>query len=112
MPEKVISFLQEKNIKYTEISDYKEGIKGSDVLYVTRIQKERFADISEYDAVKNEFILDLNILDGNRDITIMHPLPRVNEVAEEVDELPNTAFFRQAMNGVPVRMALLYLLLK
>lgn len=111
MPIKVISFLDEKNIKYSEISDYKEGIKTSDVLYVTRIQKERFTDISEYKKIKDDFILDLETLPKKSDITIMHPLPRVNEVKEEVDDLPNTAFFRQAENWVPVRMALLYLLL-
>ncbi len=111
MPEKVITFLEEKNIKYRETQDYKEWIDWSDVLYVTRIQKERFTDISQYDKVKNQFILDLEVLWNNSDITIMHPLPRVNEVKEEVDSLPNAAFFRQAQNWVPIRMALLYLLL-
>ena len=110
MPEKVINFLKEKNIKYTETKNYKEWIKNCDVLYVTRIQKERFPDLTEYEKVKNDFILNLDVLDWNRDITIMHPLPRVNEVATEVDSLPNCAFFRQAENAVPVRMALLYLL--
>ena len=110
MPEKVINFLKEKNIKYTETKNYKEWIRNGDVLYVTRIQKERFPDLTEYEKVKNDFILTLDVLDWNRDITIMHPLPRVNEVATEVDSLPNCAFFRQAENAVPVRMALLYLL--
>ena len=111
MPEKVQTFLKDKNIKYTETFNYKEWIKNYDVLYVTRIQKERFPDLSEYEKIKNDFILDLNILDWNTDITIMHPLPRVNEVKIEVDSLPNAAFFRQAENAVPIRMALLYLLL-
>lgn len=111
MPEKVITFLNEKKIKYTETMDYKKWIDNRDVLYVTRIQKERFTDFSEYEKTKNQFILDLDILWNNNEITIMHPLPRVNEVKEEVDSLPNAAFFRQAENWVPVRMALLYLLL-
>ncbi|MFA5916904.1 MAG: aspartate carbamoyltransferase [Candidatus Gracilibacteria bacterium] len=111
MPEKVTDFLKSKNIKYKEISNYKKGICGADVLYVTRIQKERFTDLSEYDRIKDNYILDLETLGDNKDITIMHPLPRVNEVKEEVTNLPNTAFFRQAENGVPIRMALLYLLL-
>ena len=111
MPEKVINFLKDRDIKYSQVRDYKKAIKWSDVLYVTRIQKERFMDISEYDKVKDDFILDLDVLDWNTDITIMHPLPRVNEVSQELDKLPNAAFFRQAENGVPVRMALLYLLL-
>ena len=111
MPKKVIDFLEEKNIKYTEFTDYKEGIKNSDVLYVTRIQKERLEGIIEYEKIKNDFILTPEILDWNTDITIMHPLPRVNEVSPEIDKMPNAAFFRQAKNGVPIRMALLYLLL-
>ena len=112
MPLKVIDFLEENNIKYIETTDYKQGIKWKDVLYVTRIQKERFSDLSEFQRIKDDFILDLKILDWDINITIMHPLPRVNEVKEEVDILPNAAFFRQAENAVPVRMALLYLLLK
>lgn len=113
MPAKVIDFLKEKNIEYIETSDYKEGISNSDVLYVTRLQKERFTDITEYEALKNKFILTLDLLwFAKKNITIMHPLPRVNEVDHKVDTLPNAAFFRQASNGVPIRMALLYLLLK
>ncbi len=111
MPEKVISFLNEKNIVFSETTDYKKWVENADVLYVTRIQKERFPDLSEYEKVKNLFILDLNILWENKNVTIMHPLPRVNEVKEEIDELPNSAYFRQATNGVPIRMALLSLLL-
>ncbi len=111
MPEKVIDFLKSKNIKYKETTDYKEWIKNADVVYVTRIQKERFTDISEYHKIKDDFILDLEIIWDNKDITIMHPLPRVNEVKTEVDILSGAAFFRQAENGIPIRMALLYLLL-
>lgn len=113
MPEKVISFLKEKNIKYRETESYKEGIEWSDVLYVTRIQKERFPSETEYERVKNDFILTKEmLLEINPNITILHPLPRVNEISHDIDELSNAAFFRQAQNGVPIRMALLYLLLK
>lgn len=114
MPEKVTDFLQEKNIPYYETSNYSEWIKKADVLYVTRLQRERFTDMSEYERLKDDFILTLDILSlaDKQDITIMHPLPRVNEVSHEVDALPNAAFFRQAENWVPIRMALLYLLLK
>lgn len=113
MPEKVINFLKDKNIPYTETTNYKEWIDNADVIYVTRLQRERFTDISEYERLKNDFILTKDVLtSGKPDITIMHPLPRVNEVDHEVDALPNAAFFRQAENGVPIRMALLYLLLK
>lgn len=113
MPEKVIEFLKEKNIPYMETENYEEGIKGADVLYVTRLQRERFTDMSEYERLKDRFILTIETLKSSKsDITIMHPLPRVNEVDHAVDALPNAAFFRQAQNGVPVRMALLYLLLQ
>ena len=113
MPEKVMRFLKDKNIPYTETTNYKQWIDNADVIYVTRLQKERFTDISEYERLKNDFILTKDVLtSGKPDITIMHPLPRVNEVDHEVDALPNAAFFRQAANGVPIRMALLYLLLK
>lgn len=112
MPEKVISFLKEKNIKYSETTNYKEAIKDIDILYVTRLQKERFSDLSEYENLKNKFILNLDLLkNAKKDITIMHPLPRVNEVSLEVDKLPNAAFFRQAQNWLYIRMALLYILL-
>ena len=112
MPQKVIEFLEEKNISYTETTDYKKGIEDSDVLYVTRLQKERFTDLTEYERLKDNFILTLDLLKSDKKaMTIMHPLPRVNEVDQQVDALPNAAFFRQASNGVPIRMALLYLLL-
>lgn len=114
MPEKVISFTEENNIPHMQTSNYEEGIKQADVLYVTRLQRERFTDMSEYERLKDDFILTKKLLEtaDKDDITIMHPLPRVNEVDHEVDGLPNAAFFRQAQNGVPVRMALLYLLLQ
>ena len=114
MPDKVIDFLQEKNISYSETQSYEEWISQADVLYVTRLQRERFTDMSEYERLKDDFILTCDILKSAsvKDITIMHPLPRVNEVDHAVDTLPNAAFFRQAQNGVPIRMALLYLLLQ
>ena len=112
MPEKVTSFLKENNIHFEETINYKTGITNSDVIYVTRLQKERFSDISEYERLKNNFILTKDVLNSAHiDVTIMHPLPRVNEVSPEVDTLPNAAFFRQAENGITIRMALLSILL-
>lgn len=112
MSEKIINFIEEKNIKYSQTSNYAEWLKNCDVAYVTRIQKERFSNLDEYENIKNQFIMSKNTLElAKKDITIMHPLPRVNEVLEEVDDLPNAAYFRQAWNGLPIRMALLYLLL-
>lgn len=112
MPEKIINILKEKNIKYSESFNYKEWLKDCDVAYVTRIQKERFENKEEYEKIKDEFIMSKKTIElAKKDVTIMHPLPRVNEVLEEVDELSNAAYFRQASNWLPIRMALLYLLL-
>ena len=88
-------------------------MRDADVLYATRIQRERFSDQSEYERLKDDFILRRDTLSlAKKDISILHPLPRVNEIDTEIDTLENAAYFRQAANGVPVRMALLYLLLK
>jgi len=88
------------------------ALSASDVLYLTRIQKERFADLAQYEAVRGSYRLDSGlILRQAPHATVMHPLPRVDELADDVDALPNAAYFRQAGNGVPVRMALLALLL-
>lgn len=112
MPEKITKLLDERWVKYYEVSDYKKWLEWCDIAYVTRVQKERFSDVWEYDRIKDKFIMWKETLElAKKDITIMHPLPRVNEVLEEIDELPNAAYFRQAANWLPVRMALLYLLL-
>jgi len=89
-----------------------DSIKQADVLYVTRIQKERFPDPAEYQKVAGTFRIDLDALkDVKRDMIIMHPLPRVGEIAPEVDTTEHARYFEQAFNGVPVRMALLGLVL-
>lgn len=111
MPKKITSFLDEESISYVETQDYAEWIKGVDILYTNRIQEERFSDNSEYLELKDSYILTHEILKSNPDVVIMNPLPRVNEIDVEVDSLDNAAYFRQAANWVPVRMALLYLLL-
>jgi aspartate carbamoyltransferase catalytic subunit len=79
---------------------------------MTRIQKERFEDSAEYEKLKGSYVLTREILSkGNKEITIMHPLPRVDEISSDLDDLPNAAYFRQAHNGVYVRMALLALVM-
>jgi aspartate carbamoyltransferase catalytic subunit len=84
-----------------------------DVLYVTRIQRERFPDENEYRAVAGEYGIDLETLEAaSDDLTVMHPLPRVDEIAPAVDDTDYAAYFEQAHNGVPVRMALLDQLLE
>jgi aspartate carbamoyltransferase catalytic subunit len=108
MPEKVTSYLLEKKLTFKE-GDINAALN-CDVLYMTRIQQERFTDASEYERLKNSYQLTADQVKNSKAI-IMHPLPRLQEIAVEVDQLPNAAYFRQAANGVPVRMALLSLLL-
>lgn len=109
MPEKVTSYLTERNVPFTETEDLKDG-QNADVLYVTRVQKERFEDPKEYERLKLKYIVDKEFAAHSKAI-IMHPLPRVGEITTDVDALPNAAYFRQAKNGVAVRMAILAMLL-
>jgi len=110
MPEEIVGRLRGRGITVEESSDLAAGIPDADVLYMTRIQRERFDNPAEYDRLKDAFILTRSMLEPAKDsITVMHPLPRVNEIATDVDVLPGAAYFRQAANGVPVRMALLSL---
>jgi len=109
MPEKVTSFFKEKDISFTEEEDISSGLD-ADIMYMTRVQQERFADKSEYERLKLKYILKASMLKGKK-VTVMHPLPRVGEISPDVDNLKNAAYFRQAGNGVPVRMALLAMLL-
>lgn len=93
-------------------SSLQDVIGDADVLYVTRIQKERFPDPAEYQKVAGTYRIDLEMLKSvKKDMMIMHPLPRVGEIAPEVDLTPHAKYFDQAFNGVPVRMALLGLVL-
>jgi len=95
-----------------ETTDLEAALAEADVLYMTRIQKERFADPAEYERLKGSYILTREMIERvNPRVTVMHPLPRVDEIAPDVDGLPNAAYFRQARNGVYVRMALLALVL-
>ncbi|MBU0766897.1 aspartate carbamoyltransferase [Patescibacteria group bacterium] len=109
MPEKVTSFFKEKGIEFTETQDLEQGLD-ADVIYMTRVQEERFEDKSEFERLKLKYVLEAKHVKG-KDITVMHPLPRIGEISEDVDPLPNAAYFRQARNGVPLRMALLAMLL-
>lgn len=109
MPQKVTSYLTERGVPYREVDALEDGAD-SDVLYMTRVQKERFADLSEYERLKHRYVLRRDQVEG-KNASILHPLPRVGEIEEGVDSLPNAAYFRQAENGVPVRMAVLATLL-
>ncbi len=108
MPREIVERLRSKGIAIREAESLADAIETCDVLYMTRIQRERFDDPGEYDRLKDAYVLDRAMLaGGKKTITIMHPLPRVNEIATDVDGLPGAAYFRQAANGVPIRMALL-----
>ncbi|UCE29072.1 MAG: aspartate carbamoyltransferase [Candidatus Bathyarchaeota archaeon] len=94
----------------------KKGLDGIlseiDVLYMTRIQKERFADMAEYAKVKGAYKIDCNVLNNvKKDLVIMHPLPRIDEIANEVDATPHARYFQQVWNGIVMRMALLALIM-
>ncbi len=105
MPDHVLRELKEKEIPFTEVASLDDALH-ADVLYMTRVQKERFDDVEEYERLKHAFILSAADLEG-KNAVIMHPLPRVGEIAPDVDALPQAAYFRQAENGIAIRMALL-----
>ena len=112
MPRDVVQRVQAKGVSVRETDDLGRALAESDVVYMTRIQRERFADPAEYDRLKDAYVLTrAGLGKAKPSITIMHPLPRVNEIAADVDDLPGAAYFRQSANGVPVRMALLALLI-
>ncbi|MBP6065181.1 aspartate carbamoyltransferase [Bacteroides sp.] len=109
MPEEYKLYCLEHNIKYTEHTEFnEETIAQADILYMTRVQRERFTDLMEYERVKNVYVLRKKMLDGTRDnLRILHPLPRVNEIAHDVDESPKAYYFQQAQNGLYAREAIL-----
>ncbi|XP_059354373.1 CAD protein-like [Carassius carassius] len=108
MPAEIIDFVASKGIKQEEFNSIEEALPETDVLYMTRIQKERFASEEEYKACFGQFILTPHIMTGAKSkMVVMHPLPRVNEISVEVDTDPRAAYFRQAENGMYIRMALL-----
>ena len=100
--------IEKNNIPYEEISSLEDAIGSLDVLYMTRVQKERFFNEADYIRLKDTYILDKSKLALARpDLSILHPLPRVNEISVEVDADPRACYFRQALNGKYVRMALI-----
>jgi len=108
MPDEYKIFLKEKNIMFEEHKDLNEVMKKSDIVYVTRVQKERFSDPIEYEKVKNAFVLKNIMLEGSKkNLKILHPLPRVNEIDQDVDSNQKAYYFKQAHNGVFTRMAII-----
>ena len=113
LPQNVRYDLHEAGARVREHTDLDAVLPELDVLYVTRIQRERFPDESEYRAVAGEYQIDADTLTAAKEsLTVMHPLPRVDEIDPAVDETPYARYFQQAHNGVPVRMALLDTLLE
>lgn len=109
MPEEYKLYCRKHNIKYVEHTDFTaETIADADILYMTRVQKERFTDLMEYERVKDVYILRNDMLANTRDnLRILHPLPRVNEIAYDCDENPKAYYFQQAKNGLFARQALI-----
>jgi len=112
MPNEVINECRSLGVEPKSTSSLEKAIKDADVLYVTRIQRERFPDAEEYNRVVGTYKVDKELLEkGKKDLIVMHPLPRVTEIDPEVDSTPHAVYFKQAFNGVPVRMALLSLVM-
>lgn len=109
MPVEYRNFCDEKGIKYTESSDFSSDIiNSSDIIYMTRVQRERFSDILEYERVKDRYTLRNSMLDNSKpNLKILHPLPRVNEIDRDVDDNPKAYYFEQARNGLYARQAII-----
>ena len=109
MPEEYKLYCKQHGIKYMEHTDFNEDIiAGADIIYMTRVQKERFSDLMEYERVKNVYILKNDMLvKARKNMKILHPLPRVNEIAYDVDESPYAYYIQQAQNGLYAREAII-----
>lgn len=108
MPLSYKLFLEKKGLDYHEGNDLTEFLTDADIIYMTRVQQERFTDPIEYERVKNAYILHRDMLAGcKKTMKVLHPLPRVNEIHTDVDSSPHAYYFDQARNGVFVRMAIL-----
>lgn len=109
MPPEYKDFCHQNGIKFTEHTDFSaDVINSSDIIYMTRVQRERFADIGEYEQVKDLYNLNASMLAGAKPtMRILHPLPRVGEISQDVDDDPHAYYFEQARNGLFVRQALI-----
>lgn len=108
MPSAVKTWVKKANLEYHQYTDLMEAIPKADILYMTRVQGERFPDPLEYERVKNAYILENSMLENAKEtMKVLHPLPRVNEINEDVDDNPKAYYFQQAKNGVYVRQALI-----
>ncbi|MDE6620013.1 MAG: aspartate carbamoyltransferase [Lachnospiraceae bacterium] len=113
IPDYIIEMLREKKISFSEVRKLEEVMPELDILYMTRVQKERFFNEEDYVRLKDYYILDREKMElAKSDMIVLHPLPRVNEISVEVDDDPRAVYFRQVQYGVYVRMALLLTLLE
>lgn len=108
LPSAVKTFIKEAGLEYYQYTDLNDVMEIADIIYMTRVQQERFPDPLEYERVKNAYILEKSMLAHSKEnMRILHPLPRVNEISEDVDDSPKAYYFQQARNGVYVRQALI-----
>lgn len=109
MPQEYKDFCDEHGIRYYETRDFSEEvINSSDIIYITRVQRERFTDLIEYERVKNIYNLHNSMLANSRDnVRVLHPLPRVGEISQDVDDNPKAYYFQQAQNGLYARQAII-----
>ena len=109
MPPYLIDDLDKNNIKYEILEDFRDCLDKIDVFYMTRIQKERFPDIEDYQKVKGVYVINKENILGKckEDMIILHPLPRVDEISTDLDETKHALYFKQAKNGIPVRQAMM-----
>ncbi len=109
MPDYLLEDLRKNNIKYEILSDFRDCLDKIDVFYMTRIQKERFLDVDEYEKLKGIYIINKkNILGKCKDdMIILHPLPRVDEISIDLDSTKHALYFKQAKNGIPIRQAMM-----
>ncbi len=112
VPDYIIRLLEEKNVEFVQVEKMEDVIGELDILYMTRVQKERFFNEEDYVRLKDSYILDAEKMNmAKEDMIVLHPLPRVNEISYEVDDDKRAVYFKQAKYGMFVRMALIAKLL-
>ena len=112
MPQEYKLFLRESGLEFEEHTDLADNLDDADIVYMTRVQRERFSDPMEYEKVKNVYVLRNHMLSNTKpNMKVMHPLPRVNEISVDVDDSSKAYYFTQALNGVYTRMAIMSLIL-
>jgi aspartate carbamoyltransferase catalytic subunit len=108
LPSAVKMYIKDRNLEYFQYTGLGEALPKADILYVTRIQRERFSDPIEYEKVKNSYNVHKGLLEGTKpNLRVLHPLPRVTEINEDVDDTTQAYYFEQALNGMYVRQAIL-----